>query len=73
VTLASSVLTVIFVAVSVELDGEYRRGTDVGVLASILSNKHQNQSAQGTETTQQDKSLFVCPRCCKIYQLYDSL
>lgn len=72
--LSSIVLTVFFFTVSVELDEEYRRGTDVGVLTSILFNKHQNESAHRTETTtQQDQSAFVCPRCCKIYQLYHSL
>ncbi|KAJ4427513.1 hypothetical protein ANN_25161 [Periplaneta americana] len=38
------------------------------------SNAHQSQSLLGSEAiTQEDNSLFVCPRCCKVYQLYHSL
>lgn len=73
----NNVVLTIFFTVSAELDREYTSRGDVSVLSSISSKKFKNQSEEseiGMEATaQHDNSLFVCPRCCKVYQLYPSL
>jgi len=69
-----NVILTVFFTVSAQLNREYTSRRDDAVLSSTSSSKHQDQSIIGTEArSQQDNSLFVCPRCCKVYRLYHSL